>query len=82
MKIFIFESVDRLTRNYHESGGLVIVAQDLERALKMASEYEEGYFKEKCIKLTESEISDVVTYNLVDIGAKEKLFVFENAGCC
>lgn len=33
MKIFILELVDKLTRNYHSDGGLVIIAENIERVM-------------------------------------------------
>lgn len=83
MKIFIFKDVEELTDRYHESGGLVIIARDLERALDLAKNHSECYWEEgrKCIKLSNKEIENVISLNLVE-EAEEGLFLFPNSGCC
>lgn len=84
MRIFIFEKVDKLTENYHENGALVIVANNLESALKMAKEHSsEFHWREnKCpIQLTGKEIANVITYELAE-KVEPKVFIFPDAGCC
>ena len=35
MKIFIFERLDKVSSNYHEEGGLVIIAKNKKEAIKI-----------------------------------------------
>lgn len=35
MKTFIWQRVEKLTDNYHEEGGLLIIAESLERACEI-----------------------------------------------
>lgn len=86
MKIFIFEDVKELTSNYHEDGALIIIAENLDRALQMARTHTDDYSwrpeaDRHHIKLTAEEIEKVKVYELAN-DAEEKLFIFPNAGCC
>lgn len=69
MKIFIWENVNALTDNWHDSGGAAIIAENLEEARKM--------LPEKCEAQTyrpdyESDISS----------EEPKSFIFPDSGCC
>lgn len=86
MKIFIFENVGTLTESYHEGGGLVIIANDLEAALKMAADEPPKYTwrnsDKNPIKLTDEEIKEVISYDLAGDNIEAKLFIFPDSGCC
>lgn len=47
MKVFVWENVDNLTENYHDSGGLVVVAESLERARQVVNESGDKYERSK-----------------------------------
>ena len=73
MKVFIFAYVGELAANYHNGGGLVVIAEDRESAESMtaADEY---------IKLTPEEWADVIVH---DVSATEPaMYIFPDAGCC
>lgn len=82
--IFIFREVEKLTSNYHERGGLVVIAKDLEAAINLAQRWLEPTFwrdETPHIKLSEEEIAAVISFEL----AKPQspwVYVFPNAGCC
>ena len=59
--------------DYHDEGGLVVVAEDLELALVLVTKETEG-------RVTELPPPDA-TYDLSRI-APDKVFIFPNAGCC
>lgn len=74
MKIFIFERLDKVSYNYHEEGGLAVVAEDVDQVKELIE-------KEGNIKITEEEWKNVITYELMD-NEKPRVFVFPDAGCC
>lgn len=67
MKIFIWQDLENLTRSYHDSGGLVVVAESLERAWQLNAACK-GVVPDKVFEL----VGD----------ASEESFVFPDAGCC
>jgi uncharacterized membrane protein YvbJ len=75
MNMFIFENADKVSDNYHEGGGLVIVAADIEQ-VKQLVEATNG-----SVRLSDDDINKVIVYPLK--GSHEaKIFVFPDAGCC
>lgn len=88
MNIYIFEEVSKLTTNYHSDGGLVIVAESLERAVALFNEGVEAEQKERFSRsenppaLTMEEIEKVKLYPLKYNSQKEEVFIFPDAGCC
>jgi hypothetical protein len=71
MKVFIWSYVSELTDNYHSSGGLVVFANDIERAMELA--IAQG------VEFSADEVPDDV--RVVDGGA-EAVWIMPNAGCC
>lgn len=90
MKAIILKDVQHLTGRYHEDGGLVVIAKDLERAKEMFVRNEisdEEYcrlddYDKYHIQPTEEEWSKAITYDLKDDNAEETYYVFPDAGCC
>ena len=94
MKLFLWDDVDRVTSNHHDSAGIVIIAgslleaQDLWTARKVelaelakedwAVQYVAGIHYE--LELERLPEPDR-TYE-VDPYSKEEVFIFPNAGCC
>lgn len=74
MKVIIFEYVSELTNRYHDDGGLVIIAKDIESAKALIS-------KDEYIRPTEEEWEKAIIYDLKD-EVEERYFVFPDAGCC
>jgi hypothetical protein len=72
--IYIFEEVEFLTNSYHEGGGLVVIASDLDELKELVK-------VDKYIHLTESEIDSAKIFELKDSPPSE-YFVFPDAGCC
>lgn len=76
MKMYVFERLDKVSRNYHSEGGLVVVAKDRTQA-------EELIEAEGDIVITEDDWKDVVEYELKSRPKVEPIvFVFPDAGCC
>lgn len=71
MKLFIFNNVEKLTNNWHSEGGLVIIAESMERAIELATK--EG------VKFTKEEIESC---EVRDCSGEEDIFLFPDAGCC
>lgn len=74
MVLYLFEQVEHVSDNYHDNGGLVIVANDLEHANDLIS-------GDEYIKPSPEEWKKAIVYELA--GTHEpKVFVFPDAGCC
>lgn len=71
MKVFVWNYISNLTDNYHSGGGLIVFAEDEERARELA--IAEG------VKFTDTDVPDDV--RIVD-GGEEKVYVMPDAGCC
>ena len=69
-KVFIWNIVAYLTNNYHSSGGLVVIADNLEDAKILAME--------KDVKFDDE---TPTVYELKDI-VEDKVYIFPDAGCC
>uniref|UniRef100_A0AAU6VZJ0 Uncharacterized protein n=2 Tax=unclassified bacterial viruses TaxID=12333 RepID=A0AAU6VZJ0_9VIRU len=66
MKVYIFNYVDEITSNYHDGGGLVVVAESLERA------------KEMFPQIGDTAPDDILETS----EKFEKSYIFPDAGCC
>lgn len=85
MKVFIFEGVSQLSQHYHESGGLVVIADDKEAAKKLIEEENQkgvdDWFNDADIQLRDREWDDVIILELED-DVEPRVIIFPNAGCC
>lgn len=87
MKIFIWESVDYMSRHYHPQGGVVIIAKSLQAARKLWGKNWEDIIAEKDWK-DEPESTDTTIFNtkptlVLETNAIEpRIFEFPDAGCC
>lgn len=73
MKIFIWERVDRATNNFHSAGGVMVVAENIEHAMKLA----EG----QGVTFSSKYDSPYIEYELQ--GDNEpNVIIFPDAGCC
>ncbi len=68
MKVYVWVRIEKCTDNYHEDGGVVVIAESEERARELANK------KEGCF-ICEDEKPEIV-------GFEEKVFIMPNAGCC
>jgi len=73
-KIFIWERVDEATCNYHDEGGIVVVADDLDDARRTLV----GQVPENCGAFNEEPT------RAFDLNGNHDryTFVFPDAGCC
>ena len=74
MKIYIFEDVEKLTCNYHSSGGLVVIAEDREAVKKIIS-------SKSSIILTKDDWKNVDVYTTSN-DVEPVMYIFPDAGCC
>ena len=74
MKIFVFERIDKCSDNYHEEGGLVVIAKDVEQAKELLK-------TDNSIEVTDEEWQNVESFALVD-NVEPKFWVMPDAGCC
>ncbi len=72
--MFVWDSVGGLTNNYHDGGGTVVIADNLEVARQLL------------VKNGVAEASDVHTqapnYTASVVSDEDKVFIFPDAGCC
>ena len=73
MTMFVWESVGNLTENYHDGGGVVVIAVSVDAARKQI----EGACPKGCTAL-----KDEPDYRANVEAGEEKIFVFPDAGCC
>ena len=74
MKLFLFEYLDHVSENYHDEGGLVIVAENKEDAVRQVEAMPN-------VRISEDEWNSVIEYELAQ-SYKPKVYVFPDAGCC
>jgi len=72
MKVFVWHFIGHCSDNYHEGGGVVVFADNEERARELA-EREPGC-KIDC-KEKPDDVREV-------IGGEEKVYIMPDAGCC
>ena len=70
MKVFIWQRINHATDNYHPEGGVVVIAGDLDRAVRLAAD--------------KGAIIDKMPDRTLDVhdNASEEVFIFQDAGCC
>ena len=75
MKIFIFERISQVARNFHPEGGLVVIAPSREavRAI-IAGDVD--------IQPTDEEVSEAIELELKNKKVAPGFYVFPDAGCC
>jgi hypothetical protein len=71
-KVFIWEYLENVTRSYHSEGGLVVLAESLERAIELA--------QENGVVFSEEELTPDVILSSDSEG--EYVHIFPDAGCC
>jgi len=74
MKIFVFKRIDKCSDRYHEEGGLVIIAKDVEHAKELLK-------TDKSIEVTDKEWETVESFALAD-NVEPKFWAMPDAGCC
>lgn len=77
--------MDQLTNRYHNDGGLVVVAANMQQVLDLIAA-ENDKSKEDSedganIALTEEEVSKAVIYPLAE-ECDSAVYIFPDAGCC
>lgn len=74
MNVYVFEYIDQVSDNYHSEGGLMVVAQSVERAQELID-------AESNVEVTSEEWAEVIVIKAADT-EQERLIVFPDAGCC
>ena len=80
--IFVWEYIGPVSSNWHSSGGVLVVAENVDRAKTMVDELRRGF----CTEFEKPEDFDPLgesgfTAELVG-DQPERIMVFEDAGCC
>lgn len=83
MKVFVWKDLMEVSTNYHREGGLVVVAESLERAREIVKEKVDvrDYEYQDPVDCEAKSVDPDAQYNITD-DAEEGFFVFPNAGCC
>lgn len=85
MKCFVWQRIEGITSNWHDCGGLLIVAKSLKHAQRLLEETVQSspsypdplrYLKEVILPKPDC------TFNLAESHTKTKIMVFPDAGCC
>lgn len=73
MKVFIWQRIEKCSDSYHPEGGVVVFADNIERAMELAK-------KEGCEFQKSETPNETRTIAKGPLG--ERVFIFEDAGCC
>jgi hypothetical protein len=76
--IWVWKNLDRVTNNYHDSGGVVVSADFWSDAIKLLREATPEFFNLADEELTSP---DHVFSPGINTGP-DKVIIFPNAGCC
>lgn len=74
MNVYVFDYVSQLTDNYHDSGGLVVVARNIDHVRELLTDY-------PAARPSVDEYAKVNVYP-TNSDAKEAVYIFPDAGCC
>lgn len=74
MNVYVFERIEKATDNWHEEGGLMVVAKSVERAKEMIE-------AEPTIEVTDEEWAEVLVI-AAHGDTDERLITFPDTGCC
>ena len=75
MRMFVWEYVNRITCNWHDGGGVLVIAGDLDRARELLLTQGGVYDDSDVLTLDPDFSASVETQD-------EKVFIFPDAGCC
>lgn len=80
MKVFVWEYVNGLTYNYHNGGGVMIIAHDLRtaRSFWLSESSSSEWFDPKKCELLEKEPDFVCSVE----GQCPRIIEFPDVGCC
>jgi len=83
VKLFIWQMLNKVSNNYHEGGGLVVIAESLERAVELAEAPQPKRYLSDEMELGVVVVNDEPT-RIIDCAATEAegVFIFPDAGCC
>jgi hypothetical protein len=73
MKLYVIGRAAHVSDSYHEEGGIVVVAADLDAAKLLAA-------SQPAVMLTDEEWAGAVEFTVYD--AEPQVFVFPDSGCC
>ena len=85
MNIYIWESVNQATANYHSEGAVVVVAASETRARELANTHITIHYGDEehlDTAINPKEKVDAVYALAVGMDHQEKVFIFPDAGCC
>lgn len=75
MKMFIWEYLGGLTGNYHDGGGVLVVAETQDRAVELIKLHN----SELVVEFGDNPEADLI----YEVEAnEEKIMIFPDAGCC
>jgi hypothetical protein len=78
MNVYVWDHLNRMSDNYHDNGGVVVVAASLERAhelLRVKGQYGAAVPEDSDVFTT----APTATY---PSEGDERVYTFPNAGCC
>lgn len=83
MKVLcIWNDVDHVTERYHQEGGIVVIADNLEAALQMIRDKCPGCDCKIPIRPERHVGLAMPDYMAKIVAYEDKIFLFPNAGCC
>jgi hypothetical protein len=74
-KMFVWENANGVSSNYHDDGGVMIIADNLDVARQLFEKTGGTSKKSEVLKCEPDYMTSVVS-------EEDKIFIFPNAGCC
>ena len=78
MKVFVWQRIQHATSHYHPQGGVVVFAENVQRARELAAQNSTDEGKPECV-ITVDEAPDAVREV---VGGEEAVYIMPDAGCC
>ena len=82
MKIFVWEGTRPVSNNYHDGGGLLIIAANLDRARELWSEYVDNLSEWEKFEGKGATDKEPDRVYFTEPDTEETVLVFPDSGCC
>lgn len=79
MNVYVWQRLGRVSNSYHASGGLTVVAKDLDQAMALANAQPGCVLKADD---TPDLVLPVAVRKIASANLAPRVFVFPDAGCC
>jgi hypothetical protein len=82
MKVFVWQDLSCMSRAFHKAGGIIVIADSLDRAREILKEDNHWNMEEGSSMSTALNTDPAIIIDSIAAPEEEKIFYFPNAGCC